>query len=71
MPTEANPTCFVSVISDVRAGLLAMLSVRDPVGTNQFVPGGHGSAFDRVGAFQEGFLKVRLAAPSCSTIRSI
>ena len=34
-----------------------MLSVRDPVGTNQFVPGGHGSAFDRVGAFQEGFLK--------------
>lgn len=42
--------------SDVRAGLLAMLSVRDPVGTDQFVPGGHGSAFDRVGAFQEGFL---------------
>jgi predicted metalloprotease len=43
--------------SDVRAGLLAMLSVRDPVGTSQFVPGGHGSAFDRVGAFQEGFVK--------------
>lgn len=42
--------------ADVRAGLIAMLSVRDPVGTNQFVPGGHGSAFDRVGAFQEGFL---------------
>lgn len=42
---------------DVRAGLLAMLSVRDPVGTDQFVPGGHGSAFDRVGAFQEGFLE--------------
>ncbi len=42
---------------DVRAGLLAMLSVRDPVGTNQFVPGGHGSAFDRVGAFQEGFVE--------------
>ena len=42
--------------ADVRAGLLAMLAVRDPVGTDQFVPGGHGSAFDRVGAFQEGFL---------------
>lgn len=42
--------------ADVRAGLIAMLSVRDPVGTNQFVPGGHGSAFDRVGAFQVGFL---------------
>ncbi len=41
--------------SDVRAGLLAMLEVRDPVGTNQFTPGGHGSAFDRVGAFQVGF----------------
>ena len=43
--------------TDIRAGLLAMLSVRDPVGTDQFVPGGHGSAFDRVGAFQEGFLR--------------
>lgn len=42
--------------ADLRAGLLAMLSVRDPVGTDQFVPGGHGSAFDRVGAFQEGFV---------------
>ncbi len=43
--------------TDVRAGLLAMLEVRDPVGTNQFTPGGHGSAFDRVGAFQVGFLE--------------
>lgn len=43
--------------ADVRAGLIAMLSVRDPVGTSQFVPGGHGSAFDRVGAFQVGFLE--------------
>ena len=43
--------------TDVRAGLLAMLEVRDPVGTDQFQPGGHGSAFDRVGAFQEGFIR--------------
>jgi len=43
--------------ADVRAGLLAMLEVRDPVGVNQFSPGGHGSAFDRVGAFQVGFLE--------------
>ena len=42
--------------ADLRSGLLAMLEVRDPVGTNQFEPGGHGSAFDRVGAFQEGFV---------------
>ncbi len=41
--------------ADVRAGLIAMLEVRDPVGFSQFEEGGHGSAFDRVGAFQEGF----------------
>jgi predicted metalloprotease len=41
--------------ADVRAGLIAMLEVRDPVGFSQFEVGGHGSAFDRVGAFQEGF----------------
>jgi predicted metalloprotease len=40
---------------DVRAGLIAMTEVSDPVGIDQFVPGGHGSAFDRVGAFQVGF----------------
>ena len=48
-----------------------MLEVRDPVGTDQFVEGGHGSAFDRVGAFQEGFVNgAAAAAPSCSTTRS-
>ncbi len=41
--------------ADVRSGLIAMTEVSDPVGLNQFVPGGHGSAFDRVGAFQVGF----------------
>lgn len=40
---------------DVRAGLIAMTKVSDPVGLDQFQPGGHGSAFDRVGAFQVGF----------------
>ncbi|HUS42217.1 MAG TPA: hypothetical protein VMY16_06095 [Ilumatobacteraceae bacterium] len=40
---------------DVRAGLIAMTKVSDPVGTDQFVEGGHGSGFDRVGAFQVGF----------------
>jgi predicted metalloprotease len=40
---------------DVRAGLIAMTKVSDPVGIDQFEPGGHGSAFDRVGAFQVGF----------------
>ncbi len=41
--------------ADVRTGLIAMITVRDPAGLNQFEPGGHGSAFDRVGAFQTGF----------------
>lgn len=43
--------------ADVRAGLIAMLEVRDPVGLDQFSPGGHGSGFDRVGAFQAGFVE--------------
>ena len=41
---------------DVRSGLVAMITVRDPIGIDQNDPGGHGSAFDRVGAFQTGFL---------------
>lgn len=40
---------------DVRSGLVAMITVRDPIGVDQLEPGGHGSAFDRVGAFQAGF----------------
>jgi len=42
---------------DVRSGLIAMLEVRDPVGFDQSDPGGHGSGFDRVNAFQVGFLE--------------
>jgi len=41
--------------ADVRSGLVAMITVRDPIGIDQFEVGGHGSAFDRVGAFQTGF----------------
>jgi len=40
---------------DIRAGLIAMIEVQDPIGTNPNEPGGHGSGFDRVGAFQVGF----------------
>ncbi len=69
--TEQQADCFAgawsarvsqgqsSIVSfsdtDVRNGLIAMTKVSDPVGLDQFVPGGHGSAFDRVGAFQVGF----------------
>jgi hypothetical protein len=41
----------------VRAGLIAMTKVSDPVGVDQFDVGGHGSGFDRVGAFQVGYLE--------------
>lgn len=41
---------------DVRTGLIALVVVRDPPGNNVFQPGGHGSAFDRIGAFQQGFI---------------
>jgi len=40
---------------DIRSGLISIITVRDPIGIDQFDPGGHGSAFDRVGAFQAGF----------------
>jgi hypothetical protein len=43
--------------ADVRAGLIAMTKVSDPLGIDQFIEGGHGSGFDRVGAFQVGFLE--------------
>ena len=42
--------------ADLRSGLIALVIVRDPVGENVFDDGGHGSAFDRIGAFQHGFL---------------
>jgi predicted metalloprotease len=43
--------------NDIKAGLIAMIEVRDPVelsGAND--PNAHGSGFDRVSAFQEGFI---------------
>jgi predicted metalloprotease len=51
--------------SDIRGGLIAMVTVRDPIGTAQTVEGAHGSAFDRVGAFQVGFNE---GAQRCSEI---
>lgn len=40
---------------DIRAGLIALIEVRDPLGIDQSLPGSHGSGFDRVGAFQVGY----------------
>ena len=39
----------------VRTGLIALVQVRDPAGVDTMSPGGHGTAFDRVGAYQLGF----------------
>ena len=42
--------------ADVRAGLIAMIYVRDPVdGYGLADPNAHGTGFDRVGAFKDGF----------------
>ena len=42
--------------SDVRAGIIAMINVRDPIeGDGLADPQAHGTGFDRVGAFQDGF----------------
>ncbi|WP_420452950.1 hypothetical protein [Ilumatobacter sp.] len=41
--------------ADIRAGLISMITVQDPVGLDPAAAGGHGSGFDRVGAFQTGF----------------
>ncbi len=50
---------------DVRAGLISMISIEDPIGTDPLSPGGHGSGFDRVGAFQVGF---REGLARCATL---
>lgn len=43
--------------ADVRAGLVAMIYVRDPIeGEGLSDPNAHGTGFDRVGAFQDGFV---------------
>ena len=41
---------------DIRTGLIALVAVADPIGTSVLEPGGHGAAFDRIGAFQWGFV---------------
>lgn len=54
--TGGSPHLVLSDL-DIRGALITMVAVRDPVGTDQFESGGHGSAFDRIGAFQEGYVR--------------
>jgi predicted metalloprotease len=40
---------------EIKQGLIAMIQVRDPLDGNVNDPNAHGTGFDRVGAFQDGF----------------
>jgi predicted metalloprotease len=51
--------------ADLRAALVAMIAVRDPIGTDPLLGNGHGAAFDRIGAFQEGY---RNGAARCAEL---
>jgi predicted metalloprotease len=46
---------FAITEEQLDTALAGMLSFRDPVGTSPLEMGSHGSAFDRVNAFQEGY----------------
>jgi len=43
-------------VNDLDSAVAGFLSLRDAIGTPASDPAAHGSAFDRVGAFQDGFL---------------
>ncbi|MGA0894634.1 MAG: neutral zinc metallopeptidase [Ilumatobacteraceae bacterium] len=54
--------------ADIRAGLIAMIQIRDPVElAGVYSTDAHGTGFDRVGAFQDGFAG---GAQRCSTFFS-
>jgi predicted metalloprotease len=69
---EAEGLSFTN--QDVIAGLNGMILVADPVGSDEAEPGAHGSAFDRVRAFQDGYTngalicRPYLDAPTESTL---
>ena len=51
-----NPD-FAFTDNEVRAGMIALIQVADPVElSGQGDPNAHGTGFDRVGAFQDGFV---------------
>lgn len=54
---EGDDDAFEVTLDDLDAAIAGFLSLRDAVGTPTTDPDAHGSAFDRVGAFQDGFLQ--------------
>ena len=54
--TDADARFKIDV-GDIDSALAGVLSLRDAPGTESSDPNAHGSGFDRVGAFQEGYVK--------------
>lgn len=60
---DGNAENFDVTLTDLDLALAGFLRLRDAVGTPATDPAAHGSAFDRIGAFQEGF---RDGAATCA-----
>ncbi len=54
---------FKVTLNELDAAVAGFLQLRDPIGTDANDKSAHGSAFDRVGAFQDGFIN---GAKPCS-----
>src|SRR5690606_31324875 len=59
---DGGSESFTVQIEDLDLAVAGFLSLRDQPGTSTSDPSAHGSAFDRIGAFQDGFLN---AAARC------
>ncbi|CAN5180277.1 neutral zinc metallopeptidase [soil metagenome] len=53
---DGNAANFSVTLADLDSALAGFLQLRDAVGTPAADPLAHGSAFDRIGAFQDGFI---------------
>ena len=53
---DGNSDVLAVSIDDLDASVAGFLTLRDAPGTPAADPAAHGSAFDRIGAFQDGFL---------------
>src|SRR5690606_36642455 len=53
---DGGSESFTVQIEDLDLAVAGFLSLRDQPGTSTSDPSAHGSAFDRIGAFQDGFL---------------
>ena len=54
---NGHSTRFTVGLNDLDAAVAGFLQLRDSPGSSGFKSGAHGSAFDRIGSFQDGFEK--------------